>query len=90
MLLSKVIDIYTHSFYSQITGNTTWASAALESMKAECMEEALSDSALISTDNGHALITDIKEAMCVNECNGNGKCVKGEYCNKIFSTPRDC
>lgn len=74
-IVTTVCEIYLRLL--QVTGNTSFALSALESLKQECVEEALSDTSLTGTDQGLQAIKNIKESNCINECSGNGHCEKG-------------
>jgi hypothetical protein len=65
-------------FFQQLTGDTTWEFEALESIKLKCITEIVTNVEFWVTVGG---VTVPEEAVvneyCLNECSGQGTCVKG-------------
>ena len=64
----------------QLTGDTTWEFEALESIKLKCITAVVTNVEFWVTVGGEATpAEDVVDSYCLNQCNGNGDCVKGKW-----------
>ncbi|CAI9738780.1 Willebrand factor D and EGF domain-containing [Octopus vulgaris] len=71
-----------------MTDNLVWRVAMYEDIKAQCENLLKTDTDNWKTDNisGTSRPPDTADAICTDDCNGNGECVKGEcVCNGDYT-----